>query len=323
MLTFRQLRESHYPTQGSSVEYPEYKEMDMENLVKDAIGDMPEDDGPHTSKIADPVNFQTVDDPSKVINQSSSQGNREHPMQAAPRMSGKPFKNLRKKMRTYGGEDFSGAVAGVAIGESVNEAVKDEADKGEYDYEGDMTKSSLRTIIRNAQIMLDMLGEDDNLPEWVQSKITLAEDYISTASNYMQSEMNEMKNPCWKGYRAYGTKMKNGKEVPNCAPIKEGSARAGYTKRGMYAKSKETHEKSVAASEKSRGVETSPKTDARKYGRTHTDAPYNSGESDRDKAEKLRKPKKQVAVKLPVKGDTGNERISDVLNHPLLNKYKK
>lgn len=30
-----------------------------------------------------------------------------------------------------------------------------------------------------------------------------------------------MKNPCWAGYRAYGTKMKNGKEVPNCVPITE------------------------------------------------------------------------------------------------------
>ena len=30
-----------------------------------------------------------------------------------------------------------------------------------------------------------------------------------------------MKNPCWKGYKAYGTKMKNGKEVPNCVPVSE------------------------------------------------------------------------------------------------------
>ena len=31
----------------------------------------------------------------------------------------------------------------------------------------------------------------------------------------------KMKNPCWKGYEAYGMKNKNGKEVPNCVPIKE------------------------------------------------------------------------------------------------------
>lgn len=27
--------------------------------------------------------------------------------------------------------------------------------------------------------------------------------------------------PCWKGYEQVGTKRKNGKEVPNCVPIKE------------------------------------------------------------------------------------------------------
>ena len=47
------------------------------------------------------------------------------------------------------------------------------------------------TIVRNAQMMHDMLKEDENLPEWVASKITLAEDYIVTAAQYMQSEMNE------------------------------------------------------------------------------------------------------------------------------------
>jgi hypothetical protein len=36
-----------------------------------------------------------------------------------------------------------------------------------------------------------MLDPDTNLPEWVQSKITLAEDYIVTAANYMDGEMNE------------------------------------------------------------------------------------------------------------------------------------
>ena len=29
---------------------------------------------------------------------------------------------------------------------------------------------------------------NSNLPEWVQSKITLAEDYIVTAHNYMMGE---------------------------------------------------------------------------------------------------------------------------------------
>jgi hypothetical protein len=67
----------------------------------------------------------------------------------------------------------------------------EEKEKQEYDYEGDMAMGQLKSIIANSQRMHDMLSDDTNLPEWVQSKITLAEDYISTASNYMQGEMNE------------------------------------------------------------------------------------------------------------------------------------
>ena len=64
-------------------------------------------------------------------------------------------------------------------------------EKQEYDYEGDMAMSQLKSIIANAQRIHDMLERDTNIPEWVQSKITLAEDYITTASNYMQGEMSE------------------------------------------------------------------------------------------------------------------------------------
>ena len=31
----------------------------------------------------------------------------------------------------------------------------------------------------------------------------------------------DKKNPCWNGYEMIGTKMKNGKKVPNCVPVKE------------------------------------------------------------------------------------------------------
>lgn len=64
-------------------------------------------------------------------------------------------------------------------------------EKQEYDYEGDMAMSQLKSIIANAERMHSMLKLDTNLPEWVQSKLTLAEDYISTAANYLQGEMKE------------------------------------------------------------------------------------------------------------------------------------
>jgi hypothetical protein len=33
--------------------------------------------------------------------------------------------------------------------------------------------------------------------------------------------LKEMENPCWKGYEMVGTKKKDGREVPNCVPVKE------------------------------------------------------------------------------------------------------
>lgn len=98
----------------------------------------------------------------------------------------KSFKDFRKRYGARAKEVMYATATKMAMKESV-----DEADKGEYDYEGDMAKSSLKTIIRNAQLMHDMLGEDTNLPEWVQGKITLAEDYLVSAAQYMQSEMSE------------------------------------------------------------------------------------------------------------------------------------
>ena len=66
-------------------------------------------------------------------------------------------------------------------------------DPREYDYEGDMAKTQLRSIIANSQTVHDMLKDTTNLAEWVQSKITKAEDYISTVADYMTAEMNESK----------------------------------------------------------------------------------------------------------------------------------
>ena len=73
--------------------------------------------------------------------------------------------------------------------------VSEEKEESEYDYEGDMARGQLQSIINNAQRVHDMLKDKDNLPEWVQSKITLSEDYISTVANYLMSEVDESVEP--------------------------------------------------------------------------------------------------------------------------------
>ena len=69
--------------------------------------------------------------------------------------------------------------------------VSEAKDEQEYGYEGDMALNQLATLIRCGEMIKDMLKPDTDLPEWVQSKITLATDYIQTAADYLYSEMKE------------------------------------------------------------------------------------------------------------------------------------
>jgi hypothetical protein len=70
-------------------------------------------------------------------------------------------------------------------------SVSEAKDEQEYGYEGDMALNQLATLIRCGEMIKDMLKPDTDLPEWVQSKITLATDYIQTAADYLYSEMKE------------------------------------------------------------------------------------------------------------------------------------
>ena len=87
------------------------------------------------------------------------------------------------------------------------ETVVEAKDEQEYGYEGDMAMTQLETAIRHATHLKDMMEPDTDLPEWVQSKITLATDYLQTACDYMTSEMNE----ALKGDQHKIDKNKNGK----------------------------------------------------------------------------------------------------------------
>ena len=58
---------------------------------------------------------------------------------------------------------------------------------GEYDREGDMAKDQLRTVNDAAKELYSIIQADENLPEWVQAKITKAMDYLDTARDYMKA----------------------------------------------------------------------------------------------------------------------------------------
>lgn len=91
-------------------------------------------------------------------------------------------------------ENFNSTNRKTTLAERVGQKygkVNEKKDNREYDYEGEMAVTQLKTIMRHAEHLIKMMEPNTNLPEWVQSKITKAQDYISTAHDYLMSEMNE------------------------------------------------------------------------------------------------------------------------------------
>jgi hypothetical protein len=77
----------------------------------------------------------------------------------------------------------------------IEESGEEHKDEGEYDEEGDMAKSDLKITADAALELHSMLADDENLPEWVQAKITLASDYIDTARDYMKAKQEGKELP--------------------------------------------------------------------------------------------------------------------------------
>jgi len=56
---------------------------------------------------------------------------------------------------------------------------------GDPDYEGEMARLELIKAARYACDLVDVLKNTDQLPAWIQAKITKASDYISTVKHYL------------------------------------------------------------------------------------------------------------------------------------------
>jgi hypothetical protein len=110
-------------------------------------------------------------------------------------------------------------------------------DRGEYDREGDMALNQVHQIADAARELHAILASDDNLPEWVQSKITKALDYIDTARDYLgaEGEMDREQAVPEAGYSANAARAGKdiGKPGKNFSKIAAGAAeRYGSKERG-------------------------------------------------------------------------------------------
>ena len=57
-----------------------------------------------------------------------------------------------------------------------------------YEHEGSMARNQLGRTAELATMIQGMISDDTNLEEWVESKITKAQDYLSSVLNYMRGE---------------------------------------------------------------------------------------------------------------------------------------
>ena len=123
------------------------------------------------------------------MDKSEPSGGRDGPPMPGPEKVAKPI--TAKKFKNDAMDIFRKSLSRPAWQTMPNidkkKNVKEAKDAGEYDYEGAMAKTQLQTICRNAEALKDMLDDDENLPEWVQAKITKAEDYITTSLDYLKS----------------------------------------------------------------------------------------------------------------------------------------
>jgi len=58
-----------------------------------------------------------------------------------------------------------------------------------YDDTGtDMVKSNLDSIATKAQMLHDMIGDNDSLPAWVKEKIAVCDEYIDGMHDFLKYE---------------------------------------------------------------------------------------------------------------------------------------
>jgi len=64
--------------------------------------------------------------------------------------------------------------------------------EGHPDHEGEMAVSQLHRIAEMAEMLLDIIGENDDLPGWVQYKLGRAYSDLSDAFGYIESKSHDI-----------------------------------------------------------------------------------------------------------------------------------
>lgn len=83
--------------------------------------------------------------------------------------------------------------------------------------EGSMAKHDAMECSEDAAAIADMIQETDNLPEWVEAKITLAADYMNKVKDYLSHHMGKSQMP------GFGGNISTPTEQPQFVPADFGN----------------------------------------------------------------------------------------------------
>ena len=102
----------------------------------------------------------------------------------------------------------------------LKQIIQEELDKtlDEGHGEGSMAQGQLRRIAELANMLADEFDDSTNLEEWVEAKITKAQDYLSAVMNYMRGKADEKAAQEILATRmgSYaGTTLPGGKKIPS------------------------------------------------------------------------------------------------------------
>jgi hypothetical protein len=117
----------------------------------------------------------------------------------------------------------------------VKSVVKENEDRGgNYMFFGNLEqiKRQCELLLKLDQNMVNQILNNGH--DWADDHISSAKENVDQVFDFMMNEtkkgdLNEegqLNEKCWDGYKQVGSKMKNGKKVPNCVPTNEASSPA-------------------------------------------------------------------------------------------------
>lgn len=97
-------------------------------------------------------------------------------------------RRLTESLHMEAGSAAQQAAIAIAMKTAGKKPKNEGQDPNEYDMEGDYAKTQLQTIERMARILKSRLRDEENLPEWVQTKLARAESMLVTVTDYLISQ---------------------------------------------------------------------------------------------------------------------------------------